>query len=154
MAGNFKKILLSLTFVVVFGLYVIYQKNTSGGANPVVDTLQTNPSQINNNQDIAMAPMSKKNKFKNGQYTGNSVDAFYGLVQVQAIIAGGKLTDIKFLDYPQVDDASLSRSNHALPILKSEAIQTQSANVNAVSGATETSRAFGESLCSALSQAI
>jgi len=44
-------------------------------------------------------------------------------------------------------------NSQAMPYLTQEAIHTQSANVNGVSGATQTSRAFIESLTSALSQA-
>lgn len=44
-------------------------------------------------------------------------------------------------------------NNQAMPMLRSEAIQAQSANVDTVSGATMTSEAFIQSLQSALDQA-
>jgi uncharacterized protein with FMN-binding domain len=40
-----------------------------------------------------------------------------------------------------------------MPILTAEAIQAQSANVDIVSGATQFSQAFAQSLASALNQA-
>ncbi len=94
-----------------------------------------------------------KGKYKDGTYTGNSVDAYYGNVQVQAVISGGKLADINILDYPQDRNTSRYINSQALPMLKDEAIQAQSANIDAVSGASATSPAFIESLSSALSLA-
>ena len=91
--------------------------------------------------------------YKDGQYDGNAADAYYGLVQVRAIIQGGKLTDVQFLSYPSDRSYSVELNTYALPKLKSEAIQNRSAKVNMISGATNSSRAFISSLSSALSQA-
>jgi uncharacterized protein with FMN-binding domain len=91
--------------------------------------------------------------YKDGQYDGRIADAYYGNVQVRAIIQGGKLTDVQFLSYPNDRNQSIEINSHALPILKSEAIKAQSAQVDIVSGATNTSNAFINSLSSALSQA-
>ena len=92
-------------------------------------------------------------KFKNGTYTGNSVDAYYGYVQVKAIISGGKITDVQFLDYPHDRSTSVRINTRAMPYLISEAIQAQDGNVDTVSGASFTSDAFRKSLSSALAQA-
>ena len=91
--------------------------------------------------------------YKDGQYDGNAADAYYGLVQVRAIIQGGKLTDVQFLSYPSDRSHSIQINTYAMPILKAEAIKAQSAQVNIVTGATNTSRAFMNSLSSALNQA-
>jgi uncharacterized protein with FMN-binding domain len=91
--------------------------------------------------------------YKDGQYDGNAADAYYGLVQVRAIIQGGKLTDVVFLSYPNDRSESIKINTYATPILKAEAIKAQSAKVNMVTGATNTSRAFINSLTNALSQA-
>jgi uncharacterized protein with FMN-binding domain len=92
-------------------------------------------------------------KYKDGRYVGTSVNVFYGNVQVAAIISGGRISDVQFLDYPKDRETSIQKSNMAMPILKSEAITAQSANVDAVSGATATSGGFVESLSNALVQA-
>jgi uncharacterized protein with FMN-binding domain len=92
-------------------------------------------------------------QFKNGTYTGQAADAFYGTVQVAAVISGGKLTDIQILQYPSDRSHSFQLSQMALPQLRSEAIAAQSASVQIISGATDTSQAFGQSLHSALGQA-
>ncbi len=92
-------------------------------------------------------------KFKNGTFTGPIVDAYYGNVQVSVVTTGGKLTDVQFLQYPSDRSTSVRINTRAMPILKSEAISAQSAPVNGVSGASETSRAFNTSLASALALA-
>lgn len=99
------------------------------------------------------AKTAASGQYKDGVYNGAVADAYYGNIQVQAIISGGKLTDIKFLDYPRDRDTSIQINSYALPILRTEAIQAQSANVNGVSGASDTSPAFVKSLSTALAQA-
>ena len=91
--------------------------------------------------------------YKDGTYTGSVADAFYGNIQVQAVISGGKITDIQFLQYPNDNGHSAAVNQQADPMLTQEAIQTQNANVNIISGATDTSQAFMQSLSSALTQA-
>ena len=117
----------------------------AGSGNPPPQpTIQTNSS---NN------PPAKQGQYKDGTYTGNPADAFYGNIQVQAIISGGRITDVQFLQYPNDRSTSIAINSQAMPYLKQEAIQAQSANVDIVSGATDSSQAFQESLASALSQA-
>lgn len=91
--------------------------------------------------------------YKDGTYTGSVEDAFYGNYQVQAVISGGKLTDVIFLQYPSDNGTSLRINTESMPILKSEAIAAQSAQVDIVSGASDSSPAFSRSLANALSQA-
>ena len=100
------------------------------------------------------APAPKpKGQYVDGTYTGSVADAYYGNVQVQAVIMGGKLANVSFLQYPNDRSTSVYINSQAMPMLKQEAISAQSANVSGVSGASETSMAFEQSLGSALSQA-
>ena len=91
--------------------------------------------------------------YKNGVYTGSVADAYYGNVQIQATISGGKLTNVKFLQYPHTHATSEYINQQAMPYLQQEAIQAQSAHVDTISGATYTSQAFMQSLGDALGQA-
>ena len=102
---------------------------------------------------VTSPPPANTGLYKNGVYTGDSTDAFYGNIQVQAIIQNGQLADVQFLDYPQDRSNSIRINTRAMPILKTEAIQAQNANVDIVSGATDSSGAFRVSLASALTQA-
>ena len=99
------------------------------------------------------APQTPTGQYKDGSYTGSAVDAYYGTVQVQAIIKSGSIADVQFLQYPNDRGNSISVNSYAMPLLTQEAVQAQSAQVDGVSGATFTSQAFAESLASALAQA-
>ncbi len=94
-----------------------------------------------------------RGQYTDGTYIGSQADAYYGIVQVQASIRNGKIASVEFLQYPSDRRTSQYINSQAMPILKSEAIQAQSANVDIVSGATDTSMAFRQSLADALTQA-
>jgi len=91
--------------------------------------------------------------YKDGSYTGSIADAQWGYVQVKAVITHGKITDVQFLQYPNDRNRSIYINSVADPQLTTEAIQAQSANVDIVTGATDSSEAFIQSLSDALSQA-
>ncbi|HEY1351505.1 MAG TPA: FMN-binding protein, partial [Ktedonobacteraceae bacterium] len=84
--------------------------------------------------------------YKDGSYTGSVADAQWGYIQVRAVIQGGAISDVQFLQYPNERERSVLINNAADPQLTSEAIQAQSASVDIVSGATDTSEAFIQSL--------
>lgn len=96
---------------------------------------------------------SSSTQYKDGSFTGSTVDVGYGPVQVKAVISGGKLTDVKFLQMPYDRQTSAEIASQAEPILLQEALQAQSANIDTVSGATSDSDGFAQSLQSALDQA-
>ena len=101
----------------------------------------------------AMIKQQMMGKYKNGTYTGSVEDAYYGNIQVQAVISGGKITDVVFLQYPNDNGTSIYINSQAMPLLKQEAIAAQSAQVDGISGASSTSPAFTASLSNALNQA-
>ncbi len=96
---------------------------------------------------------SSSGKYKDGTYKGSVVNAYYGNVQVSVTISGGRISDVKFLQYPNTHSTSVYINSQAMPYLKQEAIQAQSSNVQTISGATFTSYGFIQSLQSALSKA-
>ncbi|HUO62015.1 MAG TPA: FMN-binding protein [Candidatus Bathyarchaeia archaeon] len=149
---------IALTFVI----YSIHQRNEGNQAVSRVTASTNTPSTTPQVHDAAQAPAANASQagsasstatLKDGSYTGKSYDAFYGYIQVKATVSGGKLTDVQFLDYPQDRDNSIRINQVAMPLLKQQAIQAQSAQVDGVSGATDTSQAFVQSLSDALAQA-
>jgi uncharacterized protein with FMN-binding domain len=140
-----KKILLSAALIIVFIAYVLQQKlgtKTNTNTIPSTDTGSSNSK-----------PAQANISYKDGEYTGPSTDAFYGNIRVKAVIQNGKISDVQFLEYPNDVHESIEVNTEAMPSLKTEAIQAQKANVDIVSGATQTSEAFRKSLQSALDQA-
>lgn len=116
------------------------------GQSSAASGTPTQPSQV-------QQPATTGAQLKNGTYTGSLVNVFFGNVQVSAVVSGGKLSAVHFLTYPNTHSVSVFINQQAMPYLKSEAIQAQSANVNIISGATLTSEGFQASLASALNQA-
>ena len=64
-----------------------------------------------------------------------------------------RLTAVSVPTYPNHTNRSVYINQTALPILKAEALRAHSANVNMVSGATDSSDAFAQSLQSAILKA-
>jgi uncharacterized protein with FMN-binding domain len=84
--------------------------------------------------------------------TGDAVDNEYGTVQVQVTLTGNQITDIVALQMPDSHQRSVEISQAAEPILRQEALQAQSAQIDLVSGATFTSESYAQSLQAALDQ--
>ncbi|MBI3745134.1 MAG: FMN-binding protein [Chloroflexi bacterium] len=87
-----------------------------------------------------------------GTFTGAVAPDPYGDVQVQITVKNGKITDIQALSLP-VGGHSGRISDYVAPILRSQALAAQSANIQGVSGATFTSQAYAQSLQGALDAA-
>ena len=171
-----KKFLVSLVFIGLSGLDVFSRTSDAAGIpSPVSKTVTPAPVPISitpaptpvptptptpkpspspiPTPTPPPVPTTSKTGFKDGTFTGSVADAYYGLVQVQATIQNGVITDVTFLQYPSDRSTSRYINGQAMPMLTQEAISAQSANVNTVSGATFTSQAFKESLAAALASA-
>ncbi|MFK0072136.1 FMN-binding protein [Arthrobacter woluwensis] len=92
-------------------------------------------------------------KKASGTYTGSVISTRYGNVQVQVVLAQGKITDVIALQLTDQDGRSQQISSMAAPILRQEVLAAQSASVDSVSGATYTSEGYLQSLQAALDQA-
>ncbi|MFI7488471.1 FMN-binding protein [Micromonospora echinaurantiaca] len=84
---------------------------------------------------------------------GPVVQTKRGRVQVQAHISGGRITDITPLKVPNTNNRDREINKYAVPQLRAEALTAQSAQIDAVSGATATSEGYTESLQAALDAA-
>lgn len=84
--------------------------------------------------------------------TGESVYTRYGPVQVELTVKGTTITSIRMLSYPYTSPRDQQINTAALPILISETLDAQDANIDMVSGATYTSEGYRQSLQSALDQ--
>lgn len=148
MIKSAKKLAIASFVALTFVIYSFHQRSEGSQAVSQVTKPTATPSPA-----PATTTTASPAAFKDGTYTGKSSDAFYGYIQVSATISGGKLADVQFLDYPQDRRDSIEINQYAMPQLKQQAIQAQSAQVDGVSGATDTSQAFMQSLGDALQQA-
>lgn len=164
-----KKILLSLMVIGTFLAYSIHEREEAQEAVNVVRTSQEQES-LNPKALVTLTPgsgtpppqsyqsggMMNQNMmgmYRDGTYTGSTEDVFYGDIQVRATIQGGRIAEIEFLNYPADRATSVQINEAMMPILRQEAITAQSANVDIVSGATDSSQGFRRSLANALAQA-
>jgi uncharacterized protein with FMN-binding domain len=85
--------------------------------------------------------------------TGAAVQDPYGTVQVVVTMKRGKIMDVQAVALPLDSDRSRSINTAAAPLLRSEVLRAQSAQVDVISGATYTSEAYAQSLQAALDRA-
>ncbi|KRC47069.1 FMN-binding protein [Leifsonia sp. Root227] len=84
--------------------------------------------------------------------TGSTVDTRYGPIQLQVTFSGSTITAITALQTPNQDRRSVSINEQAVPMLTQEAMSSQSAKIDTISGATYTSEGYIQSLQSAIDQ--
>jgi uncharacterized protein with FMN-binding domain len=149
-----KKYILSFVVIALFVLYSVYHKQESAEVRMVSPNNPTSTTDTSTVPTTVASSAPVSSRYKDGEYTGTSADAYYGNIQVKTVIQNGKITDIQFLDYPNDRRTSIMINNQAMPLLRQEAIQSQNSNVDIVTGATDTSMAFRESLQSALDKAM
>jgi uncharacterized protein with FMN-binding domain len=152
-----KKFVIGIAILIVFSIYSLGIRDKSPVIGRPSTIASTYAAPLSTTTSSRGRPASESSKslapLKDGNYTGNVADAYYGNVQVSATISSGKITDIKFLQYPDTHQTSVVINQQAMPYLIQEALQAQSSNVQIISGATFTSQAFQQSLKAALSQA-
>jgi uncharacterized protein with FMN-binding domain len=139
-----KRALLSLAALLLFAGYSFYYRVYGG-----TKTMAMQPMA----QQTATAPSMSSMHYRDGTYTGPTTNAFYGKVQVQAVVKNGRLASVQFLKQPHSSSYTKMINAQATPVLKKEAIKKQSAHVQVVSSASQTSAAFIQSLGAALKHA-
>ena len=88
---------------------------------------------------------------KDGTFTGPAVFVNYGNVQVMITVSNGRITDAVAVKAPKGKNDRYT--NMAVPILKQQTLQAQSANIQGASGASYTSYGWFKSLQGALADA-
>jgi uncharacterized protein with FMN-binding domain len=86
-------------------------------------------------------------------YDGDAVQTRWGPVQVQVTVEDGRITAANVLQVPMANHHDQQINSYAVPILNSEAVDAQSADIDMVSGATDTSEGYLSSLQSAIDRA-
>ncbi|HEX7735643.1 MAG TPA: FMN-binding protein [Ktedonobacteraceae bacterium] len=151
-----KKFALAVLIIGSFILFSLVYNHNNNALLPPATTSSANTSNRSSSTSPTPAASSTNTPgatYKDGTYTGSVADAQWGNVQVQVVIQSGKISNVTFLEYPNERDRSVRINQSADPQLINEVIQAQSANVDIVTGATDTSEAFIQSLTDALSQA-
>jgi uncharacterized protein with FMN-binding domain len=89
---------------------------------------------------------------KSQTFTGATEYVNHGPVQVSIVIESKKIVGVK-VGYSPRDGRSVTIQSQAIPVLKQETLRAQSARIQVVSGATDTSGGYITSLQSAINAA-
>lgn len=140
----------------VSGLVLLFNYHTGQGRATTSGTPQTGTisgtgsggTTSSGNSSPSGAPV-----MADGTYTGDSVTARWGPVQVTITVSGGRIVKARTIVHPDDDPRDQEVNAHAVPILNEEAVVANSASIDTVSGATVTSSGYIQSLQSAIDQA-
>ncbi len=84
--------------------------------------------------------------------TGTLEQYGYGELNVKVTVSGGRIRDVTVPKLLVAEQYSQQLAQSVIPMLRSEVLKAQSANISGVSGATYTSEAYALSLQAALKQ--
>lgn len=159
-----KRILFALA-ATLSGLVLLFSYRTSFGDAVPADTAAGTGTALTSSAGSAgssatgssatgsSATGSAASGFIDGQYTGQTASTRYGPVQLSVTVSAGRISAVDVIQSPNGNGRDREISQRAIPQLVSDTIQTQSASVHFVSGATYTSTGYEQSLQSALDQA-
>lgn len=112
-----------------------------------------NPPAASPTTSAAPALPAPSSTVKNGAFTGTQIQTPYGTIQVKAEISGGRITNVVPLQMTDRGSTSVEIDQQAVPMLRSEVLSSQSAQVDMISGATYTTQGYLTSLQAALDAA-
>jgi len=90
---------------------------------------------------------------KDGTYDGDAVNFKYGTAQVEIVVSGGVITEVKALQLPTGGGYTKRVTTFFQTQIPSRIVADQGWKISSVGGATYTSRAYSQSLQSAISKA-
>ena len=120
--------------------------NSTQSQTPVAQTPSATPTPTQTK--ASATPVTKS---ASGTFIGDSVNVRYGFVQVKITVENGKITDAQAVQAPTGRNDRWTQM--AVPILRQQTLQAQSAHINGASGASFTSYGWYTSLVSALAKA-
>ncbi len=90
---------------------------------------------------------------KDGTYDGDAIQFKYGTAQVEIVVSGGVITEVKALQLPTGGGYTKRVTTFFQTQIPSRIVADQGWKISSVGGATYTSRAYSQSLQSAISKA-
>jgi len=101
----------------------------------------------------AVAPLPAGMHLADGDFVSDRHTLMWGDLRVRISIQGGAIRGMQVLQFPDHRSQSLYLSQLALPVLQSEVIKNQKAQVDVVSSATDTSYTFQDAVADAITKA-
>lgn len=117
------------------------------GYNNVVEARDAEEAKLKAEYNAAMAELNASN-YTDGTYTGEA-QGFGGIVRMEVVIEDGQITEVNVLSAEDEDYAYFTMAEDIIP----EIIDTQSADVDTISGATFSSTGIRDAVEIALEEA-
>jgi uncharacterized protein with FMN-binding domain len=141
-----------LSTVAAVVLAFSYRTSTMGPGGSETAAVATVPPSPSPSASPPSAPATTKPS-GDGTFDGEAAQTRWGPVQVTITVSGGRITDVAAPTYPNGNFRDQQINAYALPTLRQETLDAQSADIDAVSGATVTSDGYKQSLQSAIDAA-
>lgn len=125
---------------------------TSGTSGSGTTSAGSGSSDAGSTTTATPSPSASSSDAATKTVTGSAVQTRYGAVQVKVTFSGSTITAVDTVQAPDQNGRDIEINQQALPILEQEALASQSANIDTVSGATYTSEGYIQSLQSAIDQ--
>ncbi len=127
---------------VTFALLMLYPTSTNSGTG--------HPSGA---RQLAAAGVVQGAEAATVVVNGTPVIVKYGTVQVQIAVQAGRIIRATAINYPQDNGRDQEINGFAIPQLQRETVEAQGGHIDAITGATFTSKGYAESLQAALDAA-
>lgn len=148
-----RRVILTLVVTAAVLVLLLGYKTASLKSLPTVAIAPTNSTGSSSGSSSGNSSGNKVSTGGTKTIDGAVVQTQFGPVQVRVTIKGGKLTEVVPIQIPSDNGRDQEIASYSVPILRSEALKAQSAQIDMVSGATYTSQGYIQSLQAALDQA-
>jgi uncharacterized protein with FMN-binding domain len=162
-----RRVILAIVTTAIGLVLLLSFKSHSASGGPIASigspnqngtgTSGTNPSSTAGTGTTSKSSGSKSGSSGSGGSSktvdGSTAQTIYGPIQVDITVKNGKITAVNVPVYPNGTFRDAQINQFALPQLIQETISANSANIDAVSGASYTSQGYISSLQSAVDQA-
>lgn len=119
-----------------------------------IDGDETQPFLVTGTPDpAAKSPVPAGAHLEDGDFVSSRHQFMWGDLRIKIFVRGGAITGLQALQFPDHRSQSLYLSGLAIPKLESEVIKNQTAQVDTVSSATDTSIVFQDAVADAIIKA-
>jgi len=139
--------------VLMFGYHTSTNSTLSATSQPAFVGSSSTSGSTSSTTKSNGGSTGNSNSNTSSTVTGDVAQTRWGPVQVELTVKAGSVTEVRVLQYPTGNSTDEQINSYALPVLIQETLDSQSASIDMVSGATVTSVGYQQSLQSALDQA-
>jgi hypothetical protein len=125
---------------------------TTTGEPPPSDTPDSDSTSLTTSTPGSSSPPSTSESPTTFSVLGSEVPSEFGVFQVEIVVTDGEMVDIVTISEPH-DRKSRRINDEVIPLYEEAVISSQSADIDAISGATVTWGAYTASVRSAMEEA-